>query len=268
MQGENLAEMPPYLRVLYYGTQKQGKSSAMAGAARLGRIIAIDFEGYGWLASPLRELGVPVENITVFKPRTFKEVEKVYWTVRGMLDEGDNIQAVCIDHMTELESILVRDAANERLARKLVKGEKDSRLKLAPEEIDEYLTDISDYGKWTLQATKITRWFRDLPVHVAFGAHTRTEAGKKVPDLAEKYRNILAGSVHMVCATHVQPSPDGISYVGTFRETNGWQGGDRLNVTKAMVVNPSFDRLILAGRGELDFNTDPAQLAFKKMFNK
>lgn len=180
---------------------------------------------------------------------------------------------VCLDHMTELEAILVRDAAYERIERSERKigdpsigtaKEQDAKSK-AIANLDPFLTDIADYGKWTHQARKLVRMYRDLPCHVAFGAHVRTDMGKLVPSLTEKARNDLAGSMNMVIATVQEDIGDNVAYIGYLRSIKRYVGKDRFDVTRPIMAEPTMDRLVKLTTGELDAATDPVQAAFKQL---
>ncbi len=274
--GSSLAETEGFAKVLFYGNPKQGKTTAMAGAARKGRIIAVDTEGEGWLANPLRKRGIPVENITKFTATTYDEIEQVYWEIKGMFDDADEQGkpelapiAVCVDHLTDLQARLVRGATMKRLdkARKplLAKANAGSaEAKAALAELNPFVTELGDYGVWTNQARHLMRMFRDLPCHVAFAAHYQTEYGVRVPALTEKFRIDLMGSLNMILGCVTMQAGEDLAYVAYCREVDGWQAGDRFDVTKAIVVNPSFDRIIDAVQGKLDFDADPEQQAFKQ----
>lgn len=273
MQGQSLDESKTFVKAIYYGNPKQGKTTAMAGASRLGQMVAVDIEGRGWYAPALRKRGVIPENITIFRAKSFADMEAIYWDIMGMVQDDIPLVACAVDHMTELEAVLLQDAREKRIAkaeRKLKEGtgSKEVREALA-EELDPYTSERQDYGVWTNQGRKVMRMYRDLPMNVAFAAHFRTEMGVRVPALTEKFRNDLVGSMDMVigCATMVVPGDSNVEYVGYMREIKGWSGGDMFGVTPPVVVNPAFDRLIQAAAGELDFNTDPIQQAFKAKFN-
>lgn len=277
IQGTSLDETEGFVKGLWYGNPKQGKTTELAGAARLGRIIAIDTEGQGWLASPLRKRGIPVENITKYEAKSYEDMEQIYWEIKGMFDDADEQGnpelapfAVCVDHMTDLEARLVRAATMRRLGKvrkplevKAAQGSAEAKAALA--ELNPFITELGDYGVWTNQARHLMRMFRDLPCHVAFAAHYKNELGVKVPALTEKFRIDLMGSLNLIVGAHTMQIGDTQAYVGACREVGGWQGGDRFDVTKPFVVNPSFDRMILAAQGKLDFDTDPEQQAFKQL---
>jgi hypothetical protein len=274
IRGTSLAETESYVKALYYGQDKAGKTTAMAGAAKLGQVIAIDIEGQGWLAQPLRKRGIPVENIMKFQATSYDEMEQVYWEIHGMFDDaataGDpGPVAVCIDHMSDLEARLLTDARNQRLNKVIRPLQKRAdtgsiEAKTALEDINLFENTWDDYGVWTNQARHLMRMYRDLPCHVAFGAHYRTEVGARVPGLTEKFRVELMGSLNMILACTTLKAGDDLAYVAYTKELGGWHGGDRFDCTKPIIVNPSFDRVIAASRGELDFDTDPQQQAFKR----
>lgn len=276
MQGTPLDETESFVKALYYGNPKQGKTTAMAGAARLGKIIAIDIEGQGWLAGPLRKRGIPVENIIKYTATSYTEIEQVYWEVKGMFDDCDKAGtpelapvAVCIDHMTDLQARLIRQATLQRQAKvrkplevRAKTGSAEAAAALA--EINPFITELQDYGVWTNQARHLMRMFRDLPCHVAFAAHYQTEYGVRVPALTEKFRVDLMGSLNMILGCVTMQAGDDLAYVAYCREMDGWQAGDRFDVTKPVIVDPSFDRVIAAANGKLDFDTDLEQQAFKQ----
>lgn len=277
VQGRKLSETENYVKALYYGNPKQGKTTAMAGAARLGLVVAVDTEGEGWLGAPLRKRGVPTENIIKFTATTYGEMEQVFWEIRGMFDDAQRLNdpslapvAVCVDHLTDLEARLIRAAVVQRqsklrkpLESRAATGSAEAKAALA--DINPFQTELQDYGVWTNQARHLLRMYRDLPCHVAFAAHFRTEMGIKVPALTEKFRVDLMGSMNMILACTTMPVGDSLAYVAYTQESDGWVGGDRFSCMRPMVVNPSFDRVIAAAAGELDFDTDPEQQAFKQL---
>ena len=272
----SLAESAGFVKGLWYGNPKQGKTTELAGAARLGKMIAIDTEGEGWLAKPLRDQGIPVENITVYKATSFNDMRDVFWDIKSWFDECDQNGtpelapvAVAIDHMTDLERRLLVDARADRTTRILRPLEKKAMLgnldaKAAIEDLNLYKNERDDYGVWTNQAYELMRMYRDLPCHVGFAAHFRTEMGTRVPSLTEKFRVDLMGSMNVVIGCSTMEVAGKLAYVGYTRETNGWYGGDRFNALKPITVNPSFDRVIAASQGKLDFDTDEQQQAFKR----
>lgn len=271
-----MSDLEAYVKSIYFGNPKQGKTTAMAGAARLGKVIAIDTEGEGWLRKPLMDQGIPVENIVKYGPVTsYQDMEQIYWEVKGMFDDADDAGdpelapfAVCVDHMTDLESTLLTEARQDRLGRVIRPLEKKAatspEARDALKDINLFKNERDDYGVWTNQAKHLMRLYRDLPCHVAFAAHFRTEGGQRVPSLTEKFRIDLMGSMNMILACTKMAAGDQTAYVAYSTEMDGWYAGDRFNVLKPCIVNPSLDRVIMATQGKIDFDTDPAQVAFKQ----
>lgn len=258
-----------FVKALYFGNPKQGKTTAMAKAAHLGTIIAVDTEGVGWLEQPLRGHGIPVENILKFTPTSYEEMEQVYWEIHAMIHGGEDIKAVCVDHLTDLESRLLTHARMERIERdtkglrkRAEGGSEVAQAALA--DINRFKNERDDYGVWTNQARHLMRLYRDLPCHVAFAAHFRTENGVKVPSMTEKFRVDIMGSMNVVLACYKMSAGDKDAYVAQTSEGNGWYAGDRFNALRPIVVNPGFDRIIAATQGQLDWDTDEEQQAFKR----
>lgn len=278
IQARSMNEFEGYVKGLWFGNPKQRKTTHLAGAARLGRMVAIDIEGEGWLKGPLRKRGIPVENIIKFGPVAhFSEMEQIYWEVKGMFDDADEQGkpelapiAVAIDHMTDLEARLITDAREERLAKVIRPLEKKAQqgsieAAAALQDLNLYKNERDDYGVWTNQARKLMRMYRDLPCHVGFAAQFRTELGVKVPSLTEKFRVDLMGSMNVVIGCTLMQAGGETAGVGYTQEMQGWYGGDRFDVLKPLTVNPSFDRVIAAAEGKLDFDTDAEQQAFKRL---
>lgn len=263
-----------YAKVLLFGNPKQGKTTAAAGAARLGKVVAIDTEGQGWLKAPLAKRGIPTDNIVKKTATSYEEMEACYWEIMRMFDDPEVIDPLCVvvDHMTDLESRLLRAEVIRRtgkqrkpLEEKVARGGEGAELAaLALKDISPFVTEIRDYGVWTNQAKHLMRMYRDLPCHVVFVAHFRTDGGVRVPALTEKFRVDLMGSMNMILACTKMQAGDHNAYVAYTREQDGWYAGDRFDVLKPIIVNPSMDRIIKSVTGELDWDTDPEQQAFKQ----
>jgi hypothetical protein len=277
IQARTMDELEGYVKGLWFGNPKQRKTTYLAGAARLGRIVAIDIEGEGWLKKPLRDQGIPVENIIKYGPvASYKDMEQIYWEVKGMFDDADEAGtpelapiAVCVDHVTDLEARLLTEARSDRLGRLIRPLEKKARggsaeAQAALDDLNLFKNERDDYGVWTNQARHLMRMYRDLPCHVGFAAQFRTDMGVRVPSLTEKFRVDLMGSMNVVIGCTLMQAGGETAGVGYSVEQDGWYGGDRFNVLRPITVNPSFDRVIAAAEGKLDFATDPEQVAFKQ----
>lgn len=265
------------VKALLFGNPKQGKTTAAAGMAHLGKIVAVDTEGQGWLKSPLKKRGIPVENIVKLPATSYEDMEDNFYKILSMFDDPDVMDpvGVVVDHLTDLESRLIRAETYRRIgkaARPLQKviesnpegSEKRLLAEAGLKELSPFVTEIQDYGVWTNQAKHIMRMYRDLPCHVVFIAHFRTEGGVKVPALTEKFRVDLMGSMNMILACYKLQAGDTEAYVAQAQEGSGWYAGDRFDCLKPIIVNPSLDRIIASVKGDLDWDTDEAQQAFKR----
>lgn len=262
------------IKGLIFGNPKQGKTTATAMGAKLGKLVAVDTEGDGWLKAPLAKRGVPLNNITKLKATTYDEMEQNYWAIRHMFDDPDVLdpKVVVVDHMTDLERRLIRaetirrtNKARRPLEEKVAKGGPAGAIaEVALKDINPFASEIQDYGVWTNQASHLLRLYRDLPCHVFFIAHFRTERGVRVPALTERFRQDIMGTMNMVLAMERMQIGGEDFFVAYTREQAGWYAGDRFDVLPGLISNPSVDRLVASVKGELDWATDPEQQALVK----
>lgn len=270
---DTLAESSDFIKGLYYGPAKRRKTTYMAGAARLGKILAIDTEGNGWLKYPLRKRGIPLDNIVYRKATTYNDMEAIFWEMEPRVESGE-ITAVMVDHLSDLEQRFIRAATMARQTKKSGLGRVEnfrSAQDLIAKGVNPFMTELGDYGVWTNQARHLMRLYRDLPCHVVFGAHYRIENGKWVPGLTEKFREELMGSLTLIVGADLHEfgtDDEDIIGVGICREIGVWRGGDRIGITRPMTVNPSMDRLIMAIEGKIDFAQDIEQNEFKQRLAK
>lgn len=266
--GQPIKSKITYLKNLYYGPPGTAKTTHMASMANLGLCVAIDFEGEGWIAEALEDRNINTSNIIKFTPRSEEELDQVYWEVVGMIDAGEPVVGVALDHMTELQEILVTAAREKRVGKELKALTTHGK---STENVEVDWTSRDDYGVWTTQARRLTRKFRDLPVHVAYGAHLRVDEkdGGLVPALTEKFRLDILGSCTAIIGTverenEHSPLSTGMEYLGITKALDRYKGKDRTGRLPAVMANPSMERCIQLLRGELDLETDPYQMAFKR----
>ena len=150
------------LKVLWYGVEGTGKTTAAAYAANQGRVLVINAES-GVKFNALRARGINVSNIRVWpNPKnpqkiTAATLEALHIRILNDLHEDpDSWYAVIFDSLTEIHQAL-REQATERRVNK-VQG------------LDPDWVDRDDYGVMTAQMRKTLRRFRDLPCHVLFTA--------------------------------------------------------------------------------------------------
>lgn len=234
-----LGEDEEFVNVLYYGDGGSGKSTAAAHLAKLGTIIYIDAES-GVKARPLKRLGVIVENIRRYKVESYKDLDDLYWSVKGMLDEDPNsVKGVVFDSMTEIQKKLMESIMVARHA-------KHSATMVS----DEFTADRDEYGKMTEQVRRMSRRFRDLDCHVVFVALAKREIDNDGafyrPMLTPAFASDLAGYVDIVVYTEQQEGEesDPSRFVGTTRPIGRARGKDRFGALPPVLANPTMDRII------------------------
>jgi len=268
--GDTLADQEDFIKGLFYGPAKRRKTTYMAGASRLGKILAIDTEGAGWLKHPLKRYGANIDNIVYRKAASYNDMERIFWEDAEPMAERGELISVNVDHLSDLEQRFIRAATMARQNKKSGLGRVEnfkSAQALIDKGVNPFQTELGDYGVWTNQARHLMRLYRDLPCHVFFAAHYREEDGKMVPGLTEKFREELMGSLNLIVGADLHEfgtDDEDVIGIGVCREIGRWRGGDRVGITRPMTVNPSADRLILASRAQLDFTADPETKSFKE----
>lgn len=259
-----------YARVLYYGNGGTGKSTHIATMANRGLTVVIDMEE-GYEEDALRERGVNVDNLLVFSPRSYAELEQCYWEIKGMIDGGEPVYGVAVDHWSEIQDILVRHAAMQRIEKKrheltkLAVASADAKAELAA--LSVFRTDLPDYGMWTEQGKVLLRNFRDLQCHVAFASHETVDenSAKIVPLQTDKFRAKLQAGVRTVVYTKsVEIKAEGrMEFLGVTKPVDRFAScKDRTGKLPTVMVNPTMERIIDVLSGDLDLATDSAQLAY------
>lgn len=240
----SLAEAKEYVNVLYYGDGGSGKSTDAAFLAKRGKVIYIDAES-GVKARPLAKLGVPIDNIMRYHVENYKDLDDLYWSVKGMLDKDpDSVYGVVFDSMTELQKKLIESITGERHTKRTAAGMVS----------DEFSADRDEYGKMTEQVRRISRRFRDLPCHVAFVCLAKREIDNSGdggvfyrPMLTPAFASDLVGYVDIVLYTEQHPSEDPTDhsrFVGTCVPVDRARGKDRFGVLPPVFASPTMDRII------------------------
>jgi len=259
-----------WARVLYYGKPGSGKSTNIASMANKGLTVIVDMEeGYEKQALELR--GINTKNIHIFKPRSFDQAEQVYWEIKGMIDGGMDVYGVGFDHWSELQDIIIRDAATTRITKRkrelnklVVAGDADAKAEF--DALSVYRTDLPDYGEWTERGKRLLRLFRDLPCHVAFASHETTDegTGKIVPMQTDKFQKKLMAGVRTVVYTRANEikREQRIEFVGITKPIDRFECKDRTGLLPTAMIDPTMERIIETLDGTLDMSTDEAQLKY------
>lgn len=262
-----LAEMQEPVNALWYGEGGTGKTTALAGMAHLGKILVINAES-GVKAKPLKQLGIPIENIEIYpgpgEVIDFDGLEAQWLRLRELLNKEPGAYAgVVWDSITEIHKTLLDVAVAKAVA-------KADRL---GKERDAHFVALEDYGTMTEQVRALVRKFRDLPCHFGMSALARREQdddGKVTyqPSVTPKLQADLIGWVDVVCVTSMVYVDGEEEYRGLFRPEGKFRGKDRFKSLPKHLVTPSFDRVVQYVNDELTLDKDPVMKQAKARFDR
>jgi hypothetical protein len=254
-----LADQREVVKILYYGDAGSGKTTAMSSAANLGPVLYIDAES-GLKRGPLARLGIPTDQIQPHQQITFEALETLYFEVKGMLeDDPAAISAVVLDSVTEIQKILLENIIGKAVSKAAGRGM----------DRDPFMIDRADWGVVTEQMRRLTRRFRDLPCHVAFGALPKREVDDDgsvtySPALTPAFQTDLMGYVDVIIHTEVREIGGKEFHVGTCKPVGKYTGKDRFGILPQTLVDPTLDRVVAYVNGELTNDKDPRQLAARE----
>jgi hypothetical protein len=258
-----LEEQEEWAKVVYYGDPGTGKTTALAGLARLGLILFVNVES-GLKKTPLRLLGVPTDDqhIQVTRITSWAEAEALVWDLRERFAQNPQaLLGVCIDSITEIEALFLNEISAEQVR-------KAARRGIAR---DEFLVEGDDWQRNSSQMRQWIRELRDLPCHVGFSALSRRdmdEEGLVVyrPALTPKAGGALIATVDISVAMQpVLVRREGSTFWGITRRQKKYMGKDRFGIMPARFPNPSFDRIVQYLRGEIEIKTDPEVHALRQI---
>lgn len=267
--GQGLDTATERLSTLLYGREGSGKTTEALGLARLGRVVAIDAEG-GMKPTPLRNQGIPIENITVWPKDgdvervTFENIEtEVYIPLRKHLEETpvgdeDRTIGVVVDSFGETYNRLTKLAADDSSIRDRAKGRERGRFQV----------NVEDYGTSTMAIKQMLRMFRDLNVHLVITALERRDQDddgfvQYGPALGPSAATDTTGMVDVVVWTQAEElGPDSQPFfTGTTRPRERHRAKDRFGVLPIRMIDPSADRMLQYLSGELTKANDPRHKA-------
>jgi hypothetical protein len=254
-----LADTEETANILWYGEQGTGKTLDMATLARRGLVTFVNAEK-GLKRRPLRDWDVPLENLELADPKSYKGLEALYWDIRQRI-ETKSVEApigVLFDSLTEISKLVTEGQVMERVQRK--QSEADARMEVPKDaDVNPFRVHLDDYGVMTEQLRHLIRLFRDLPIHFGSSALTRRdvdasgggETGDSVvyrPGLTPKLGADTVGYMDVVVATKI--AVDG-RYVGVTKPRYGLVGKDRFGVLPTTMVDPTLDRILAVIHDEL-----------------
>jgi len=264
-----LADDLQFVHVCYYGSYGTGKTTALATMAHGGTVKYIRSDR-GIRQRPLRNLGIPIgsiEPIDQFDPISLgKTIEE--W--RSMLAEDPAALAgVCLDTATELVARRI-ELYVDRDWKAHVAASKKAHVEI--DRLDRYTSGDGreQYKGVTQEVRRIVRHLYDLPCHLGVAAQQRTEDGKLTPDVNPALRGDLIGYMDYVIRLEQDGEwPDGRALVVGYPKPSATQvAKDRDGILPSRFADPTFLRLLAYSSGELDYHTDPVQLAYKDLLAK
>lgn len=255
--GTALNTLSDIVRCMYYGDPGKGKTTAMAGMARLGKVKFFDAERR-LKPGPLRRLGIPIENIQVFNVTTYEQMLKDIETIANEIEDGEPIVGVCWDSATETARILLENLVNTAA----------SRAQRAGKDRDPWKTFQEDYGDLTEQMRRIIRRLRDLEVHLAITCLAKRDndeegAVRISPALTPAVQRDFLGYMDVVGHARLEFVDEQEEYSILTRPIGRFEAKDSFGILPRTLVNPSFDRIVAYVNGELAASKDPVQQAAK-----
>lgn len=256
-----LDNVQQYYRTLYFGDPGLGKSTAIAAAAKLGRVVYIDADE-GLKGKALRRHGIPIENIEPHYDLGYEALEALHRELVMRLADGEKIFALAWDTTTKTE---------EAFLSAILPGsvEKTRKTGKTRETTDIYL---EDRGQVATMMKELLRKFHGLSCHLILGAHQRRDKDDDgavmirpgmMPSVISAFAGWMDSVIHMR-TTEFADDPaleEGLEFTGLTRPRGKFQAKDRFGILPPIMVNPSFDRVLGYYDDELDRITDPLQIA-------
>jgi len=239
------------LKMLLYGPAGVGKTSLLATAnlyELTTPILIVNVEGGVLSVADASVLGLS-EPPDIVDLNNFADLEQIFW----YLAKGDHpYKSVGIDSLSELQMLNLEYIVG-RLVGKMSSG--GARR--------ESLDDVwrEDYGASTQQLRRVTRMFRDLPLHVFFTCHEAVSQDRDrnetvAPMLTPRLRAAVVGYMDVVGYMYVDT--DETSQTEPVRRLlcrpyGKWLAKDRTPGQRLGLVmdNPTIPRMMdaITGRG-------------------
>lgn len=265
-----LGDDPEFVHVLFYGSYGTGKTTSLATMAHEGTIKYVRADR-GVRKRPLANLGIPIDNIEPIDQLDPISLGKTIEEWRAMLadkQEGAPF-GVCFDTMTEwvarrIELYVDRDWKTH------VATSKKNHTDI--DRLDRYTSgDVRDqYLGVTQEGRRVIRHLYDLPCHLGIAAQQRIDAGKLTPDISPALRGDVIGYMDYVIRLEQDGEwPDGRPLVVGYPKPDASQvAKDRDGILPRKFADPTFLRLHAYAKGELEYHTDPVQLAYKMLLKQ
>lgn len=255
-----------FAKVLYYGPEGTGKTTGALTMAKFGKVLLVNAEG-GAKRRRLQQLGIPTENVAVWPSRngevvTIGGLQSVYNRVKAdLVNDPNSWFGVVFDSDTEITQALLSQVSDTRIGRARNKGAEIL-------EVDEFFTDVADYGIMAKAFTDMIRKFRDLPLHVVHTALERRDVDKQTtevtigPAVSPSVAIPLLGYVDFVLA--MKAEDDDNPFRARTKKGGRYRAKDRDGVLPVTMAFPTMERIIGYLNGSLVEAEDLDQLLIKE----
>lgn len=244
---EKLEDRDEHLNALFWGEPGSGKTSHGASMAHLGKILVFDFEA-GVKRTSLVKLGIPVENVSIARVRSYEDTDLVIKQLGAKLEEEPGaFVGVLVDSVSEMAKRFTENLTRARHAKRTRSGMVD----------DEFEIQLEEHGRATEQLRRVARNLRDLPCHTVFTAlEKRDKDGDGMvqyrPSLGPKFSDDLRSFVNVMIHTEIHKDPDGKLLRVGFTQAHGkYKSKDNLGILPEYMLDPTFLRLTQLANGEL-----------------
>lgn len=249
----SLAEDSEIVRMAYYSDPGKGKTTDMAHMAKLGKVIYIDAENR-LKASPLKRMGVPIENIEPIKDVSYQRLDELSFEIKERLDNGEPIVGLAWDSATETSRLFTQALVDRSVAKAAQAGKHK----------DPWSTELADWGDMTEQMRRLLRRFRDLPIHLAVSClanRSQDEEGAVTvePALSPAVYRDFMGYMDLVLHCRMELVGDVEEYSAQCKPVGRFVAKDSFGVMPRVLITPTFDRVLAYVRGELTAAKDPIQ---------
>jgi len=264
-----LDDVQVHHRAMYYGNPGKGKSTAIAAAAKLGKVVYLDADN-GLKAAALRRHGIPTKNIEPYPALSYAEMIDMHQELLLRLADGEPIFAVAWDTTTKSQEGFL----DEVMPRSLAKTERKAMRTGADNERSDFEVYLEDRGEVVEMMKKLLRLYHGLGCHLLLGAHSRRDkdedgAIQVNPALSPSVNASFAGWMDWIiyCQTEsFENDPDlieweGEEFMGLTRPTGRFTAKDRFGVLPKRMINPGFDRVLGYLDGKIVKGKDSLQLA-------
>ena len=182
-----------YFKGMFFGPPGHGKTRLAGTAAqdkRTSPLLFLDFEGGTQTLAGMPGEGKDWEERSI---RDWAGYNDAYTDLQEGKFKGAVVDSLSETHVGALLAILSENKGQRR---------------------DDDKLEIQDYGKAMIQVRKFVRAFRDLPIHVFFTAHSKTETDPReglitVPSMAGKLAHEIPGMMDVSAYLALVTDEDG-----------------------------------------------------------